>query len=84
MEEVIRVAISLGGDANTQAAIAGSVAETFAGGVPGYIETELRQVLPALLPRSSTGSGGFESLCHDLRSLIDWSRGLKPPPTPRR
>jgi ADP-ribosylglycohydrolase len=41
-EHAIRLAISLGGDADTQAAIAGSVAEAFWGGVPERIETEVR------------------------------------------
>ena len=34
---------SLGGDDDTQAAIAGSVAEAFWGGVPDRIEAEIRQ-----------------------------------------
>jgi ADP-ribosylglycohydrolase len=49
-EHTIRLAISLGGDADTQAAIAGGVAEAFFGGIPQRIETELRAVLePDLL-----------------------------------
>ena len=49
-EHAIRLAISLGGDADTQAAIAGSVAEAFFGGVPERIETEINTVLdPPLL-----------------------------------
>jgi len=49
-EHTLRLAISLGGDADTQAAIAGGVAEAFFGGVPGRIETEVRAVLePDLL-----------------------------------
>ncbi len=44
-EHTIRLAISLGGDADTQAAIAGSVAEAFFGGVPERIETEIDTVL---------------------------------------
>ena len=40
-EHALRLAISLGGDADTQAAIAGSVAEAFWGGVPERIETEV-------------------------------------------
>lgn len=46
VEEAIRLAISLGGDADTQAAIAGSVSEAFAGGVPDHIAAEVRRVLP--------------------------------------
>jgi len=49
-EHTLRLAISLGGDADTQAAIAGGVAEAFFGGIPQRIETELRAVLePDLL-----------------------------------
>jgi ADP-ribosylglycohydrolase len=44
-EHSIRLAISLGGDADTQAAIAGSVAEAFWGGVPVHLEEEVRAVL---------------------------------------
>ena len=39
-EEAIRKAVWLGGDADTQAAIAGSIAEAFYGGVPESIATE--------------------------------------------
>jgi len=49
-EHTLRLAISLGGDADTQAAIAGGVAEAFWGGLPERIEAEIRGVLdPALL-----------------------------------
>jgi ADP-ribosylglycohydrolase len=44
-EHSIRLAISLDGDADTQAAIAGGVAEAFWGGVPERIENEVRDVL---------------------------------------
>ena len=44
-EHTIRLAISLGGDADTQAAIAGSVAEAFWGGVPERVEAEVRAQL---------------------------------------
>ncbi|MFW6293651.1 MAG: ADP-ribosylglycohydrolase family protein, partial [Spirochaetota bacterium] len=44
-EDAIRNAISLGGDADTQACIAGAVAEAFYGGVP---ESMLAWVLPRL------------------------------------
>ncbi len=47
-EDAIRNAVSLGGDADTQAAIAGAIAEAFYGGVP---EALLQQVWPRL-PRS--------------------------------
>ena len=44
-EHTLRLAISLGGDADTQAAIAGGVAEAFWGGVPERIEADVRTVL---------------------------------------
>lgn len=40
-ESVVRLAVSLGGDADTQAAIAGSIAEPFYGGVPAPIQAEI-------------------------------------------
>jgi ADP-ribosylglycohydrolase len=48
-EHAIRLAISLGGDADTQAAIAGGAAEAFFGGVPVRIEAEIRHVLDPML-----------------------------------
>jgi len=46
VESAIRLAISLGGDADTQAAIAGGIAEAFYGGVPEPIRTEVLSRLP--------------------------------------
>ncbi len=46
-EDAIRNAVSLGGDADTQAAIAGAVAEAFYGSVP---EPILREISPRLNP----------------------------------
>ena len=46
VESAIRLAISLGGDADTQAAIAGGIAEAFYGGVPDPIRTEVLSRLP--------------------------------------
>ena len=45
-EDAVRKAISLGGDADTMACMAGAVAEAFYGGVPEGIEAEVRQRLP--------------------------------------
>ena len=39
-ESAVRLAISLGGDADTLAAIAGSIAAAFYGGVPGHVREE--------------------------------------------
>ena len=44
-EDAIRKAISLGGDADTQACIAGGIAEAFYGEVPSFIEDEVRRRL---------------------------------------
>jgi ADP-ribosylglycohydrolase len=41
-EDTVRRAVALGGDADTQAAIAGSVAEALYGGVPADIAREAR------------------------------------------
>ncbi len=46
LEEAIRNAVSLGGDADTQACIAGGIAEAFFGGIPAEIESEVRKRLP--------------------------------------
>ena len=58
-EDAVRKAISLGGDADTMACIAGAVAEAFYGGVPGPIHEEvwgrlddrLRRVIDAFTAR---------------------------------
>jgi ADP-ribosylglycohydrolase len=46
VESAIRLAISLGGDADTQAAIAGGIAEAFYGAVPDAIAAEVIARLP--------------------------------------
>ena len=46
-EDAIRNAVSLGGDADTQAAIAGSIAEAHYGGVPEDLVTRVWPMLPA-------------------------------------
>jgi ADP-ribosylglycohydrolase len=46
VEDAIRNAISLGGDADTQACIAGGIAEAFCGGLPEEILKEVRARLP--------------------------------------
>jgi ADP-ribosylglycohydrolase len=45
-EDAIRKAVSLGGDSDTQACIAGAIAEAFYGGVPEAMELEARKRLP--------------------------------------
>ncbi len=47
LETAVRAAVSLGGDADTQAAIAGAAAEAFARGVSSDIRTEVMSRLPA-------------------------------------
>ena len=46
VEHAIRLAISLGGDGDTQAAVAGSIAEAFYGGVPTEVAEQVRNRLP--------------------------------------
>ena len=46
VEDAIRLAVSLGGDADTQAAIAGGIAEAFHGGLPESIVASVRPLLP--------------------------------------
>ena len=49
-ESAVRNAVLLGGDADTMAAISGSIAEAYYGGVPNEIEIEIRRRLqPELL-----------------------------------
>jgi ADP-ribosylglycohydrolase len=45
-ESSVRLAVSLGGDADTQAAIAGSIAEAYYGGVPKNFKFEVIKRLP--------------------------------------
>jgi ADP-ribosylglycohydrolase len=47
VEDAIRLAVSLGGDADTQAAIAGGIAEAFYGHMPESMVTAVRERLPA-------------------------------------
>ena len=46
LEDAVRNAVSLGGDADTMACIAGGIAEAFYGGVPDSIAEETRKRLP--------------------------------------
>ena len=46
-EDAIRNAVSLGGDADTMACIAGGIAEAFYGGVPDKIAASAKELLPA-------------------------------------
>lgn len=50
-EDAVRNAVSLGGDADTQAAIAGSIAEAFYRGVPADIAGRVWRKLPASYQR---------------------------------
>jgi ADP-ribosyl-[dinitrogen reductase] hydrolase len=45
-ESAIRLAVSLGGDADTMGAITGGIAEAFYGGVPEHIRKEVLKRLP--------------------------------------
>jgi ADP-ribosylglycohydrolase len=46
-ESAVRNAVSLGGDSDTLAAMAGSVAEAFYGGVPEDLRRQVMPMLPA-------------------------------------
>jgi ADP-ribosylglycohydrolase len=46
-EDAIRLAVSLGGDADTQAAITGGIAQAFYRHVPALIAVKVRSRLPA-------------------------------------
>jgi ADP-ribosylglycohydrolase len=50
-EEAIRNAVSLGGDSDTMACIAGGIAQAFYGDIPSMIEQEIRARLPEDLER---------------------------------
>jgi len=54
-EDAVRNAVSLGGDADTMAAIAGSIAEAFYGGVPNAIAAEVMTRLDEPLARIVRG-----------------------------
>lgn len=54
-EETVRNAVSLGGDSDTPACIAGGIAEAFYGGVPDPIRAEVRARLPPDLWRVAEG-----------------------------
>ncbi len=46
-EDAVRKAISIGGDSDTIACIAGGIAQAYHGVVPAFIEEKVRQMLPA-------------------------------------
>ena len=50
-EGAVRNAVSLGGDADTMACIAGGIAQAFYGDIPSTIEEEIRARLPEDLER---------------------------------
>ena len=45
-EHAVRLAVSLGGDADTQASIAGAIAESMYGGVPAEIARRVQEMMP--------------------------------------
>lgn len=58
-ESTIRMAVALGGDSDTQACIAGSIAEAFYGGVPEHIAAEVLKRLPKELTEVLLGFNSF-------------------------
>ena len=65
-EEAVRKAVWLGGDADTQAAIAGSIAEAFYGGVPEPIAAEALARLDQ----------GLSESCHAWSQWLHNERGV--------
>jgi len=49
-EDCVRLAVSIGGDSDTIACIAGAIAEPFYGGVPGHIQAEVYYRLDRFIP----------------------------------
>jgi ADP-ribosylglycohydrolase len=45
-EDAVRLAVSLAGDSDTQACIAGGIAQAYYGGVPDEVTAEVRRRLP--------------------------------------
>ena len=60
-EHTLQLVISLGGDADTQGAIAGAVAEAFWGGLPDGIQAEVDRILP---PDMAMVIAGFQLTAH--------------------
>jgi ADP-ribosylglycohydrolase len=46
-EDAVRNAVSLGGDSDTLACIAGGIAEAFYGGVPAHVALKVQELLPS-------------------------------------
>jgi ADP-ribosylglycohydrolase len=60
VEQAIRLAVSLGGDSDTQASIAGGLAEACFGPLPATLEAEVRRRLPGdLLAGAATFTARF-------------------------
>lgn len=49
-EDCVRLAVSIGGNSDTIASIAGAIAEPFYGGVPGHIQVEIYKRLDRFIP----------------------------------
>ena len=62
-ESTIRLAVSLGGDADTMGAIAGSIAEAYYGGIPNHICDEVVKRLPQEM--IDTMSGFYSKYIHN-------------------
>ncbi len=86
-EDAIRNAVALGGDADTQASIAGAIAEAFYGGVPDALwqrcESVLEPEMRSLIDRFETrhrrpvsGGSADQERTHDM--LINFLKGTGP------
>lgn len=68
--DVVRLAVSLGGDSDTMACIAGSIAACIYP-IPGWIEEECKKILPKHLFRSMQGFEGYLDILPLFRMLPD-------------
>ena len=71
-EEAVRKAVWLRGDADTQAAIAGSIAEAFYGGVPEPIAREALERLDAHLHKAYVD---WNQWLHNAKGVQPWREG---------
>ena len=69
-EDVVRLAVSLGGDADTMACIAGSIAACIYP-IPEWIEDECRKILPPLLYNYMQMFEGYIEHGREFNRLLD-------------
>jgi len=72
-EDAVRNAVSLGGDSDTQACIAGGIAQAFYGGVPARIRDQVERILP---PELWAIAARFDRRFRSVRTIAK-SRGKR-------